>query len=56
MQRKPRREPAPETDPEPVRDDWLKLTPSQRLLAAWRMRRQVKDLERDHDEKSLPRL
>lgn len=41
---------------EPFRDDWLHLTPAERLMISWRMRRQVRDLEADHDEKSLPRL
>ncbi|MBI2921444.1 MAG: hypothetical protein HYY18_10215 [Planctomycetes bacterium] len=41
---------------EPIRQDWLRLTPGQRLIRAWRMRRFLKDPERAHDEKSLPKL
>ena len=41
---------------EPVRQDWLLLSPGQRLARAWGMRRFLKDLEAVHDERSLPRL
>ncbi|HEV3026845.1 MAG TPA: hypothetical protein VG457_04690 [Planctomycetota bacterium] len=41
---------------EPIRQDWLLLTPGQRLLRAWRMRRSLKDPEALHDDRSLPRL
>lgn len=41
---------------EPVRQDWLLLTPGQRLVRAWRMRRFLKVPEAAHDERSLPRL
>ncbi len=41
---------------EPVRQDWLLLTPGQRLIRAWRMRKQVKNLEALHDERTYPRL
>jgi len=55
-----RRPPLPrileELETEPVRQDWLLLTPGQRLVRAWRMRRLLKDPEALHDERSLPRL
>jgi len=41
---------------EPIRQDWLLLTPGQRLARAWKMRRFLKDPEGAHDERSLPRL
>jgi hypothetical protein len=41
---------------DPFRSDWLKLTPGQRLIRSWRLRKRIKDLEAAHDEKSLPRL
>lgn len=45
-----------EVETEPVRQDWLRLTPGQRLVRAWRMRRFLKDPQRAHDERSLPEL
>jgi len=41
---------------EPIRQDWLRLTPAQRLLRSWRMRRRLRDPESAHDERSLPQL
>lgn len=41
---------------EPYREDWLLLSPGERLLRSWAQRRQVKDLEAAHDERSLPQL
>ncbi|HZE99105.1 MAG TPA: hypothetical protein VE981_19020 [Planctomycetota bacterium] len=41
---------------EPIRQDWLLLSPGRRLALAWKMRRFLKDPEALHDERSLPRL
>jgi hypothetical protein len=41
---------------DPFRSDWLKLTPGQRLVRAWKLRNRIKDLEAAHDASSLPRL
>lgn len=55
-----RRRPLPkileDLETEPIRQDWLLLTPGQRLVRAWKMRGRLKDLEAAHDERSLPRL
>lgn len=45
-----------ELESEPIRQDWLLLTPGQRLVRAWKMRQYLKDPEAAHDERSLPRL
>ncbi|MCE9583626.1 MAG: hypothetical protein K8T20_14175 [Planctomycetes bacterium] len=45
-----------EMESEPIREDWLRLTPGQRLMIAWRQRRRIKDMGAAHDAKSLPRL
>jgi hypothetical protein len=45
-----------ELETEPYRRYWLSLTPWQRLLRSWRMRRLLKDPEAAHDARSLPRL
>ncbi|GEM_PF-5540706 len=41
---------------EPVRQDWLKLTPKQRLSRAWNSRKYLKNPEKAHDERTLPEL
>ena len=41
---------------EPYRQDWLLLTPGERLMRSWAQRRQIKGLEAAHDERSLPQL
>jgi cell division inhibitor SulA len=41
---------------EPIRSDWLLLTPDQRLQHVWQMRSRLVDLEQAHDERSLPEL
>jgi len=41
---------------DPFRSDWLRLTPGERLIRAWKLRKQIKDLEAAHDASSLPRL
>ena len=41
---------------DPFRSDWLKLTPGERLIRSWRLRKRIKDLEAAHDANSLPRL
>ena len=41
---------------EPYRMAWKRLTPGERLVRSWALRRFVRDLERYHDEKSLPKL
>ena len=41
---------------EPFRQDWLRLTPGERLLRSWRMRSLLKDPGAAHDAQSLPRL
>jgi hypothetical protein len=52
-----RKSPEPLTgETEPFRRDWLLLTPGQRLLRSWRMRRQLRDPQAAHDAQSLPRL
>jgi hypothetical protein len=50
--------PAPDFDAstDPFRSDWLKLTPGQRIVRAWKLRKRIKDLEAAHDAQSLPRL
>ena len=41
---------------DPHWQEWLLLTPNQRLMRSWRMRRLLKDPEKAHDERSLPEL
>jgi hypothetical protein len=41
---------------DPFRSDWLKLSPGQRIVRAWKLRKRIKDLEAAHDATSLPRL
>jgi hypothetical protein len=41
---------------DPFRSDWLKLSPGERLVRAWKLRKRIKDLEAAHDASSLPRL
>jgi hypothetical protein len=41
---------------DPFRSDWLRLSPGQRLVRAWKLRKRIKDLEAAHDASSLPRL
>ncbi len=41
---------------DPHWQEWLLLTPNQRLMRAWAMRRLLKDPEKAHDERSLPEL
>jgi hypothetical protein len=41
---------------DPFRGDWLKLSPGERLVRAWKLRKRIKDLEAAHDATSLPRL
>ncbi len=53
--RKSRAEPFT-AETEPFRRDWLLLTPGQRLLRSWRMRRLLRDPQGAHDAQSLPRL
>jgi hypothetical protein len=55
---KPKREKLPDFDSatDPFRSDWLRLTPGQRLVRAWKLRKRIKDLEAAHDARSLPRL
>ncbi len=36
-----------ETDP--FRADWLRLTPGQRIVRSWRMRRMIRDPQAAHD-------
>lgn len=45
-----------EMERDPHWQEWLLLTPHQRLTRAWRMRRLLKDPEKAHDERSLPEL
>lgn len=42
--------------PDPYREDWLRLTPAERLERSWKQRRRLSNLEAVHDEKSLPEL
>ncbi len=41
---------------EPFRQDWLLLSPGERLLRSWRMRSLLKDPGAAHDAQSLPHL
>ena len=41
---------------DPFRSDWLRLSPGERLVRAWKLRKRIKDLEAAHDAISLPRL
>jgi hypothetical protein len=41
---------------DPFRSDWLKLSPGERLVRAWKLRKRIKDLEAAHDARSLPSL
>ena len=45
-----------EMEDEPIRRDWLLLTPNQRLMRAWQMRKRLKNLQAAHDARSLPQL
>lgn len=65
--RRPRRKPLPRIvqlpDGEsldltlnPWYEAWLALTPSQRFERAWRRRKQLRDIDRIHDEKTYPDL
>jgi hypothetical protein len=45
-----------EAESEPYRQYWMSLTPAQRLLRSWRMRRRLKDPQAAHDARSLPSL
>ncbi len=58
--RRPRRRTLPRIlqgmETEPVRQDWLLLTPGQRFIRAWRMLRSSKNIEALHDERTYPRL
>ena len=52
-----RRKPADfDSATDPFRSDWLRLSPGQRIVRAWKLRKRIKDLEAAHDETSLPRL
>ncbi|MBI3099489.1 MAG: hypothetical protein HYY93_14865 [Planctomycetes bacterium] len=46
------------SEAEPYRQDWLRLTPGERILRVWRMRRRLsaETLEAAHNALSLPRL
>jgi hypothetical protein len=45
-----------DSETDAFRSDWLKLTPGQRIVRAWKLRKRIKDLEAAHDAQSLPRL
>ena len=40
----------------PYVEVWLSLTPAQRLVRAWRLRRLLPNLQAVHDAKTYPRL
>jgi hypothetical protein len=41
---------------DPFRSDWLKLSPGQRIVRAWKLRKRIRDLEAAHDATSLPHV
>lgn len=45
-----------DTATDPFRSDWIRLSPGERLVRAWKLRKRIKDLEAAHDASSLPRL
>ncbi len=46
----------PEPVPDPYRQDWMALTPAQRLRRSWRLRKRIHNLEAAHDAKTFPKL
>jgi hypothetical protein len=50
--------PAPQLDryEEPYRMFWRSLSPRQRLRRAWKLRKQLRDIQKLHDEKLVPRV
>jgi hypothetical protein len=40
---------------EPYRDFWRSLSPRERLRRAWKLRKRVRDIQKLHDEKLVPR-
>ena len=41
---------------DPFRSDWLKLTPGQRIVRAWKLMKRIRNRETAHDAASLPSL
>jgi hypothetical protein len=41
---------------DPFRSDWLKLSPGQRIVRAWKLMKRVKNRQAAHDAASLPSL
>jgi len=40
---------------EPYREFWRSLSPRERLRRAWKLRKRVRDIQKLHDEKLVPR-
>jgi hypothetical protein len=55
---KRRSSPAPlvERYEEPYRELWRSLSPRERLRRAWRLRKRLRNIQKLHDEKLVPRL
>jgi hypothetical protein len=61
VHRRARRRPRPlkfdlDMPDEPYLAAWRALTPGQRLLRSWRLRRRLKNIQAIHDEKTFPEL
>jgi hypothetical protein len=41
---------------EPYRELWRSLTPRERLRRAWKLRKRLRNIQKLHDEKLVPRL
>jgi len=41
---------------DPFRDDWLRLSPGQRIVRAWKLMKRIRNPQAAHDAASLPRL
>ena len=39
---------------DPFMQEWLALTPSQRVARAWKLRKRLKNIEAIHDAKTFP--
>src|SRR5262245_44155715 len=57
MARKRSKPPIPAaTLPDPYWEQWVSLTPAQRLRRSWRLRLRLRNLKMSHDAKTLPQL
>ena len=54
--RRRKAEARPEFWTDPYMEAWMALTPAERLRRAWWLRSRLKDIQKFHDEKSLPKL